>query len=253
MQIQSRALYNLLRMNWLEDATLKVEPWQVEDYRALREAELFSRLKSLDIVLSKESFLAYAENCETPEDLVDCLWLKEEDALGMDKVYLLVFELWRRFLPERQSLSIFCDELDFRIFLYDANALKDDEPIQEILAVLESVLEENVDKGVEPQEVFQLVAGYCAHDLESFIYDYISEQIDQKNGLFASELLDGFYPYIANEEWFEFLKIRLLAETDAEGASLMLSGLVEELQEKPDSGLLLEIDSFLKNANWSEI
>ena len=33
MQIERRALYNLMRMNWQIDPSLPAEPWQVEDYR----------------------------------------------------------------------------------------------------------------------------------------------------------------------------------------------------------------------------
>jgi len=35
MEIQRRALFNLVRMNWLAEPIVNVAEWQVEDYRPL--------------------------------------------------------------------------------------------------------------------------------------------------------------------------------------------------------------------------
>ena len=35
MDAERRALYNSLRMHWLLDPNMAVEPWQVEDYRSM--------------------------------------------------------------------------------------------------------------------------------------------------------------------------------------------------------------------------
>jgi hypothetical protein len=67
MQIERRALYNSLRMNWVMDPTLEVEPWQVEDYRSLPIDTIFERIEEKNIPLDKETFLALAENVDTPE------------------------------------------------------------------------------------------------------------------------------------------------------------------------------------------
>ena len=45
MHIDRKALYNLLRLNWLRDPSLDVEPWQVEDYRHLELETLYERLQ----------------------------------------------------------------------------------------------------------------------------------------------------------------------------------------------------------------
>src|SRR5580700_5828395 len=102
--IREKALYNILRFNWLENPSMPVEKWQVEDYRALPLPHLFSRLKQLSISLDDAAFLSYAENCATPEELVDLLWTEENDVKGQDQAYLLLFELWRRRLPHKTSL-----------------------------------------------------------------------------------------------------------------------------------------------------
>src|SRR5689334_10234204 len=152
MKFQDKALYNLLRMNWLEDPRLEVKPWQVEDYRKFTTEELFAKLQALGLNLSQKNFSAYAEDCDSPEDLAECLWIRDEDMEGYDKSYLLIFELWRRLFTDKQSLSIFCDELDYRIEKQNA------EKIQESLTELEDILDENADQGENPQKVFKMVS-----------------------------------------------------------------------------------------------
>ena len=95
--MESRALYNSLRMNWLLDpagmATL--ETWQVEDYRSVSLEELFKRLKERKIDLDKPLFFKLAEECETPEDLANLL-VESDDRRIYDPIYLLLFEIWRK-------------------------------------------------------------------------------------------------------------------------------------------------------------
>jgi len=243
MNTRGRALYNLIRMNWQEDPLLQVEPWQVEDYRSLSIDELFQRLEALGISLDEMRFLQFAEDASSPEELTENLWV-DEDFQKFDKAYLLVFELWRRLLSEKQSLSIFCDELDYLIDLYDQGERGNEELLQNALSDLECVLDEHVDKGDDSHAIFQEISLYCGHDLESFIYDFISEEIDHNHFLHASELIDGFSRYISDEKWFEFLQLRLLANTDPDEANIMLARILEE---KPDFELLLEIARFLVN------
>lgn len=247
MEIQDRALYHLLRSNWLEDSSIQVKPWQVEDYRKLSTEEIFKRLKTLKIPLTSETFVLYADSCDSPEEIVDCVWLDEAQEEGRDQAYLLLFELWRRLLPKKQSLSLFCHELDHLIDLYDRAELKDEELLQDAISDLEDILDEGADQGGDPKEVFATVASYCAHDLESFIYDYISDQIDAKDDIYASELLDNFYEYISDVKWFDFLKVRLFALRDLGDAKRILRRLVEQLQEEPELALSLEIGTFLIN------
>lgn len=244
--MQAKALYNLLRYNWLSDSSLKVEQWQVENLRELRTEELFSRLEKQEIPLDEEKFLKFAETVNTPEELVECLWIQEHQNLSeFDQAYLLLFELWRRLLPDKQSISVFCDELDHRIALHDTDALASEQLLLESLEELEDILDENVDRGEDPQEVFDVITTYCAHDLESFLYDYIVEQIEAGNDVCASELLEGFYEYVSDQRWFQFLRIALFASEESSEAELMLRRLLDQMQEEPDFDLLLEIANFL--------
>lgn len=246
MEISRRPLYNSLRMNWILDPTLEVAPWQVEDYRSLPLDVLFERLGNLGLHLDKVSFKAFAEATDSPEDLTD-EFLAEfpEDVQTKDKAYLVIFELWRRLLPEKQSLSVFCDELDHQIYLYDRKQAVNAEEIQDTLASLQDILDENVDNGAEPQEAFAYVEAGCANDIEMFLRDFILDQLDNDNYSYAAELLDGFGDYLRDERWAEFLKARALEESDRDEAVTIVEGLIDEDSDDSDIDLDLEIIGFL--------
>jgi hypothetical protein len=246
MDITHRALYNSLRMNWVLNPTLEVEAWQIEDYRSMPLDEIFEKLEDKKISLSKSSFLAYADAVDTPEELTDLLTSDSLlDTPIHDQNYLLLFELWRRFLPEKPGLSLFCDELDHQIHLYDRGQVSNAESIQDVLANLEMILDQNTDQGTDPIETLKYLNSGCANDIESFLYDFISEQIDNENYSYASELLEEFSHYISDAKWFEFLRIRILAVEDIEEANILIGRLIKVISTQPDLAFNLELLSFL--------
>ncbi len=246
--LQTKALYNLLRLNAADDPTVasesepQSESWALEDLRAAPVEELLSRLEQYGVRVDRHGLVQFAEQCDTPEALTELLFPDEAPEPRRDPFYLVIFELWRRFIPEKQSLSIFCDELDHRISLYDEGEMESDEPIQDALANLMEVLDENVDTGADPEEIFLAISEYCAHDLESFLIDYISDLLDSGNALYASDLIEGFSSYVSDPCWFDFLKIRLIAFTDIGEANIAMHRLLEQDLEP---ALLLEVIRFL--------
>lgn len=246
MSFHGRAWYNLLRMNHKENPSLDASSWQIADYRSFTKEELFQKLKSLGIHLNEESFFLYAEKCSSPEDLVECLLADANDPDKMEKAYVILFELWRSLCPEKQTLSIFCDEMDTIIEKFDETDLGK-EVIEQALIDLENVLDTNVDRGEDPKKVFQYVCSFLAHDLESFLYDFASLQIDAGEDLYASELVDGFYEYVEDVLWFDFIRVRLIALVDSEEAIIVLQRLLEQLVEQPDLDLLFEVLSYVKD------
>ncbi len=248
MQLQTKALYNLLRINYLEDDNLEYEPWQVEDFRLVTSEEIFERLKQLSLPLDSSQFLSISEKVDTPEEMTEILLKNHREVDDHDQIYLLIFELFRRFSPYKVSLSILCDELDYRISQYDQGELSSDESIQDVLAHLQKVLYENVDSGVKPLDVMCTLGGYCAHDLESFLYDYITEQIEGCYHSYARELLEDFHLYISNVKRLDFLKIRLCQ--DVGEANRMLEMLIKGLKEAPQVGLQLEILRFMVQVSY---
>lgn len=254
MELERRALYNALRMNWLLDPSTEVEPWQVEDYRVMSFEMIFDRLKEKGITLDRAHFVAMAEDHLTPEELTEELLDETDaDAKEQDQIYLLVFELWRRLVPEKPCLSVFCDELDYQIHLYDKGQVSSVESIQDVLANLEVILDENADEGADPVVIFESICSGCANDIETFLYDFIAEQIDNENYSYASDLLDGFGDYVKDVKWFDFLRTRLTAANDAKGANHLISQLAEEAAEENDIEYNLEILAFMVEAGERQV
>jgi len=245
MEIERRALYNLMRMSWLADSTIAAEPWQVEDYRALSLDLIFSRLKAHDIALTRNGLVAFAAEVDTPEELTDLVLHDDADVVEQDQVYLLLFEVWRRLITDRPSLSIFCDELDHMIYKYDNDATMDEEGMHDIIANLQDVLNQNFDQGAPPQEVFEMITGNCANDIENFLYDYILVQLHEKNEGYASELIEGFSPYVSEQKWFSLLRAEQVATHDMPEALSEIKKLVQQYSDKGDLEFNLELLSFM--------
>lgn len=242
--IERRALYNLLRMNWLNEPSLPVEPWQVEDYHTLSSPILFNRLKNFNIHLDRTSFIAYADECDSPEDLTDHLVADSTfSAPEEDQIYLLIFELWHQLMAEKPSLSIICHELDYQIHLYDQQQLDNPLALQDALTHFVQILDENADQGVPPQKVFNLISPYCANDIETFLYDFISEQIDEENDTYAHELLDDFETYLVDNKWFKLLRIRLCDHNKI--IQKLIENVIEEHLTDLDLSYNLELLSIL--------
>ncbi len=240
MDSERRSLYNSLRINWMLNPDMSVEPWQVEDYRLIPLQTLFDRLKLQGIEMTCPLLAALSDEFESPEELLTYLILDlEADQKSKDQIYLLMFELWRRLLPEKPTLSIFCDELDYQIQLYDFGNLYNYEALQDTLENLRRILEENVELGIDPLEAFELVCSKCANDIEGFLYDFIAERIDENNMSYARELFEDFEPYLKDSKWFDFLKVRLMHTSDPEGANEVLTKIFTKKTPHPEVELNL--------------
>ncbi|MES2198862.1 MAG: hypothetical protein V4489_01670 [Chlamydiota bacterium] len=246
MEFKGRALYNILQISVKEDSSIRAEPWQILDYRSLSEEELLQRLYKLHPSLNKENFFLYAETCQSPEELVECLWLQEEDLVGQEKTYLLLFEFWRRCLPGRQSLSIFCDELDALISQFDEGVDMEDEKWHVILSELEDILDRNTDLKTDPKEIFTSILQYTAHDIERFLYDYIFELIEEENEILATSLIEAFDDYVLEKKWLSLLRARLLSSSRIDVWTGIIHRLLEEEEENPNLPFLMEVFSLLK-------
>jgi hypothetical protein len=233
-------------MNWVLNPTLEVESWQVEDYRAMPLDQLFERLEDRHIRLNKSSLSAFADTVDNPEDLAETLLHDSTQEMAVqDQIYLIIFELWRRLLPEKQCLSILCDEIDHQIHLYDQRQITNNEGITDVLADLQVVLDENTDVGADPQDAFDCINSGCANDIESFLNDFISDQIDDCNYSYATELLEGFGSYLPDSKWFELLRARLVAVSNPSEANLIVKELIDGKNPDPDLEFDLEVLSFL--------
>lgn len=259
MEMDRKALYNSLFMHWRDNPDFaEVEKWQIEDYRSIPLESLFQRLEKFDISLDKNRFLAYAREVDSPEELFETVVNEEEiDEKSQDQIYLLLFELYRRLLPESRPLSIFCDELDHLIDEYDRSLLKSNESLEYALASLEQILEENLEENFEdnqksfdlngkanPSEIFVIISSCCANDIESFLVDFISEEIDAKNYTYASELLEDFEKYVLDKKWFVYLEAKLASETNRDDSEILNQKLLTDASVSNDLDFALEALAF---------
>ena len=66
MKLQTKAIYNLLRLNAQEASEADVKPWALEDLRQVSLEALFQRLAwILSVSLQKPTFVSFAEECDT--------------------------------------------------------------------------------------------------------------------------------------------------------------------------------------------
>lgn len=246
----TKALYNHLRYLAREDSTLKVDSWAVEDLRILPMEKLWEKLHQLGVHIDQASFIHFSHDCDTPEELTDLLVNENLTNQNQDRIYLILFEIWRRILPEKVSISIFCDEMDHLIDQYDQDMLETDEKIQDALAVLAEILAEHVDAKVKPKIAFEKLAEHCANDLEIFIYDYISDLLDQNNLSYATELFELFSIYFFHLADWQFLQARILSFSDITEANRRLE---ELLSKEIELDLLFEILEMLVSVGEKEL
>ncbi len=249
---RGRALFNLLQLRYKgQELPSSVESWQVEDYTKLSIAQLFSRLGKLGLSLNEASFLRAAEEVENPESLLQSLASKEESKIKLE-IYLVIFELWKKLLPDRKPLSILCDALDHEIERLKSQKQFDSEILQEILLDLQYLFERAVDDGYIPEKVFIIINSYLAHNLEAFLYGYIKNQLDEENETEASEWIDGFYRYVPNKIALDFLKFRLLHISDSHDALKMIDPLIEKILEGSARKIAFDLLEFLSRFGSSE-
>lgn len=221
------------------DRSCALLPWQAEDYRALSTEELFVRLGRHGIHWGIGELTSCADSYDTPEELADALVVGRSEEEG-DQIYLLLFELWRRLFPEKQSLSLFCDELDSAFFAFEKGQPPKNLP--DLIDYLLKILEENVDAGADPQETFALFQAHLASDLEEALYDYIRDNIDEGEIAYAAELIEGFMRFVDEPLWFSYLKARVLILQDPEEGYALIEQIAAS---KPSLDLLLELQAFL--------
>jgi len=255
MENTTKALYNSLRLHIAQvPASTRVEPWKVEDLRLLKSEELFERLNEKGIFLDKQTFIAYANEYDTPEELGQAVLTDESSENEVqDYIYLHVFELWRRFVPEKLTVSLITDELDYQIYLYDTEALQTLESLDDAISGFYEVLEENVDFGIAPLDAFHAICEYTAHDIFAFLYDYISELIELEQYEYAQDLIERFFPFVEGKKWFEFLHAQIIASKEPRRGLAQIKKIAQENYKNCDRGLFLDMLTFLLYVSQPEL
>jgi len=224
MQLHRRAVYNMIH---LRDAVNvdELEPWQKENYRALKDSTLFMRLQDCGLTIPNlKMFNQLAAEFESPDEMADQL------APNDDRIYLLLFELWRRHLPEQRCPSVFCDELDYQITCFERDEFEHQDELQEIVDYLQQILDDHVDEGADPRAVYQAFQQHCAHNLDQFLYSYAAAQIELGNIEYAYDLIEGFYRYIDEPLFFDFLLARIAILQNPEEGTEYLTKLLKKVK-----------------------
>lgn len=249
MLLQRKALYNLIQLNLhridpAEMSLVNLQTWQVANYREKPSEELFQGLHGLGVMVGPEDFELLCKNYEAPEEIVEAL-ASQREPLEKDQLFLIFFELWRRHFPERRSISIFCDELDYQMTAYD---LEKPNEIFDTLSSLQQLLNDQVDRGVEPQIAFQVMQTYCANDIESFLFDLILNEIEEDNAKCAKDLLEDFTPFMRDRPWFDYLAARADILEDPEEGYDRLEKVIEQIGSSTSLDLIEEMLFFLANS-----
>lgn len=248
--LEKRALYNLIRMNWLNDSSLPVETWQVEDYQTLSTSVLFERLKKLDISFDSSLFKGFSEDFDAPEDLAEHLIADRSlTASEEDQIYLLIFELWRRLLTGQPSISILCDHLDRQIYLYDQFPEESTRDLEESIRSFVQILQNNVDQGIDPSAILKRISSYFANDIETFFYDFISQKMEEENESYAEDLIECLAPYFQTNKWFLLLRLRFYIMFHNQIGKKSLQNILDEYLPEKDLEFNLEFLSILSSTD----
>ncbi len=225
-----------------------LQGWELENHQALTTEELFGRLKQLGISLEQEHFAAFAEPVKSPEELADVVVPDEADDELHDHAYLILFELWRRILPERRPHSIFCNELDELMTDWYAEGEGSNERVQSAVSLLQTILRDADDAGMDPETLFAMIAEGCGNNLAGFLYDFGRSQIEDEGGdpQLAREIVGFYQNIVPDSRWMHLLHAALLEGEglDEESLSLRLK-LAAELTEDWSLQAALELISDL--------
>jgi hypothetical protein len=239
--LSRKALLNALHAQALEYPQ-GLPAFVLEDYRKWTPKRLFDSLKQKGWVLDRPSFVAYADSCESPEELLDLLCAEEEmDNDEEDELFLVIFELWRRFAGRGQSPEIICDELDYQIQSYDEGEQVDDK-IEAALSHLVQFIQHETQTESEAKELFSLLNQMCAQDLEIFLFDFITDQAKAGAFQYAKELHARFNDWISRPLWWDFIVVHWEGNDEASG---LLTQLLKQLSRQSDRELVFEILSYL--------
>jgi hypothetical protein len=248
MHFNGRGFYNTL----LFSSSGEKEKWQTEDYQKLSLDQLFNLLKDVGIPLDLDLFKQYASNADSPEDLTDILCPEEEGHKDYEKSYLVLFELWRRVVPEKETLSIFCDKLDHLIHAYDEGQPVADELVKALNDLLK-IFEDLGASGLSQKETYELFSSYLAQDLETFIYDFLCDLIEAGEKSLAFELVFGFYAFLHDKPALDLLKATINLLENPEDSESVFFNIMEKIFEKKRYNLVLDAIYFTHDAGFIKI
>lgn len=250
--LRSRLKYNQLRMRALEE-DVDAPRWMLEDYRKLSWRRLQQDLQALGVVNDLGILKASCESVESFEQWYAVLIQQGNfSTTDQEHLWLVAFEVWRRFYPEQQSFETLCDDIDDMIFRYETGSIRD-EQVQDLLHRIVELIEQQSRSKRAAKQMFAALDASCAHGLELFIYDYIDDQIHAQASSCAIDLLDHFQDLVQEDRWLQFLRARLAPGPEVFSAFMHLLSQFDQDRHSSDIELAFEILAYLCECNLSNI
>lgn len=219
-KLETKAFYNSLRMLGSNVSRMS-QDWKAADWRERELDGLFDELKQMGIVFDTSLFYQWAAHCETPEELVDFLSMEEEVETGeweeerKDRLYLILFELWRRLVPEKRSLSLVADEIDHVIFAFDSGKEFLDEEIENALEEWIRLLNRLQDEGLSVREALQAIEPYFAHCVPEFAIDFLLDVSERGESERYISLFEKVRPFLTSEPlWAKIIELKFCLRDD---------------------------------------
>lgn len=244
--LQLKAYYNYLRLKASLDPKSREQlvDWQIEDLELRSNEELFEKLRAHGLFLDEHAFLDLSESCDTPEEMAATLAVEKSEAAG-DQIFLILFELWSRLLPERESLSLFADHLERLMLAYARGEGGARPALQDKFVELEKILDQYVDEGMTKREALIWIQSFVSIELDEFLYSFILDEIESHDLEEASDQLEGVARYFDFDPWFSFLKAMTRIAKEPEVGYRHLEQLIDGLDFGLHIDLGLEMLQFL--------
>ena len=77
--------------------------------------------------------------------------------------------------------------------------------------------------------------------LKPFLYDFITEQIEEGNETYARDLLECFGEFFTDNKWFKLLKLRLTSYVNGQTTQKLIEQILEEHLNERDLEFNLEL------------
>lgn len=285
----SRLFFNRLRKVVLEDlgSCVQLPLWAMRDYRSLSMDELLCLAKELKIDQTLQSIKAssscyetfeqwYSALCEELEiegvthrdiggeirlELLQRLSSDSDDATP-ERLWLVMFEFWRRFFPEQQTFELLCDDIDDMIFRYNLHDWSEsddlfegacDQSIQDVLLRISELINQQSRSKKQARELFSTIETSCAHDVEGFLYNYIYDQIEAGAIDCAGELIQTFLSYVDETRWFELLEVLALEGRELSEGFTQLLEMIEKKSTEHDLDVALEALAHMSEYGLDEL
>lgn len=240
--LETKALYNSLRMMGRRMKLSPQDSWKVADWRGRESTALFNELKEMGVVLDPPLFYQWAAHCETPEDLFDFLFMEEGEESAeweeerKDHLYLLLFELWRRLVPEKRSLSLVADEIDHVLFAFDSGKEMVDEEMENALEEWVRLLNRLHDEeGLSAKEALHAIEPHFAHSVPDCIIDFLLDVSERGESERYGPLFEKVRPFLTLEPlWAKIVELRFCLREDMTLVNKKLGDLVAHVLTTPD-------------------